>query len=115
MSRLTAVLLLSLGLLLPASLTAGSNSTKLHWQEGEILSRKTIPSGHSGIRYQYLYRLRGGDAHYVVVAKEPLNVELQTPMKYAPLRRHILIRDTDGRECKVRVVERSKRAFSLWR
>ncbi len=115
MSRLTTVLLLFLALLFPALLTAGSDSTKHRWEEGEILSRKTIPSGRGGIQYEYVYRLRGGDAHYVVVAKEPLKVGLRAPVKFAPLRRHVLIQDSDGRERKVSMLERRKRAFWRWK
>lgn len=111
MRRLTTVLMVSLALLFPTMLTAGSNTAKLRWQEGEILSRKTIPTGRSGIEYEYVYRLRGGDAHYVVVARQPLKLGPQTLVKFAPTRRHVWIQDADGKECKLSMVERRKRAF----
>jgi hypothetical protein len=114
MSRLAKSWLLSLAFLIPALLTAGTDP-KYHWQDGEIISRKTIPAGGSGIQYEYVYRLRGSGTHYVVIAKEPLKVGLRTPVKYAPLRRHIVIQDSDGRECKVRIRERSKTGFQAWR
>lgn len=113
MWRLTKILTLSLALLFPTLLTAGSNP-KHRWQEGEILSRKTVPTGRGGIEYEYVYRLRGGDAHYVVVTRQPLKVGLQTPIKFAPTRRHVWIQDTDGKERKLSMVERRKRAFGRW-
>jgi hypothetical protein len=114
MWRLTTVLMVSLALLLPTLLTAGSNSAKLRWQDGQILSRKTVPTGRGGIEYEYVYRLRGGDAHYVVVSRQPLKVGLQTPVKFATTRRHVWIQDADGKECKLSMVERRKRAFGRW-
>ena len=111
---LTAVWVLFLALLCPARLTAGSNSTTRRWQEGQLVSRKTIPAGN-GLRYKYVYRLRGGDAHYVVSAEEPLKLDRMVPVKFAPLRRHVLIQDSDGRECKLSMMERSKRAFGHWK
>lgn len=112
---LTAVWILFLALLFPARLAAGSNPTTHRWQEGQLISRKTIPDGRSGLRYKYVYRLRGGDAHYVVSAREPLKLELMVPVKFAPLRRHLLIQDSDGRECKLSMMERNKRAFGHWK
>jgi len=112
---LTAVCILFLALLLPARLTAGPDTTPHRWQEGELVSRKTIPVGHGGLRYKYVYRLLGSDARYIVAAKQPLKLDLMVPVKFAPLRRHLLIQDSDGRECKVSMVERDKRAFGRWK
>jgi len=106
---------LFLALLSPAGFAAGTNSTTHRWQEGELVSRKTIPAGRSGLRYKYVYRLRAGDARYVVAADQPLKVDLMVPVKFARLRRHLLIQDSDGKECKLSMVERDKRAFGRWK
>jgi hypothetical protein len=112
---LTAVCIVFLALLVPAPLAAGSNSTTHHWQEGEILSRKTVPVGHGGLRYRYVYRLRGRNARYIVASDEPLKLDLMVPVKFAPLRRHLLIQDSEGKEYKVWMMERDKREFGRWK
>jgi hypothetical protein len=115
MLRLTKILLLlSLAFLLPAQSTAGSN-TKYRWQEGEILSRKTIPTGRPGMEYSYVYRIRSGYAHYLVVARQPLNVELPAPVKFARNGRQVLIQDSNGKESKASMLEHRKRAFGRWK
>jgi hypothetical protein len=113
--RTMMVVWLSLALLFPALLLAGSNSTKHRWLEGEILSRKTVPNGRGGLQYHYVYRIRGGDMHYVVVAKEPLKLGLTGPVKFVPMRGHVLLQDSDGRECKLSMLERHKRAYRRWK
>ena len=67
-------------------------------------------SGH-----KYVYRLRGNDARYLVAANQPLKLDLMVPVKFAPLRRHLLIQDSDGKECKVSMVERDKTALGRWK
>ena len=112
--RFTAVCFF-LALSVPAPLAAGANTTPLRWQEGELVSRKTVPVGHGGLRYKYVYRLRGGSARYVVAADKPLNIELMVPVKFAPQRRHLLIQDSQGKECKLSMLERDKRDFGHWK
>lgn len=112
---LTAVWMLFLVLLFPARLTAGPDSTTHRWQEGELVSRKTIPVGRGGLRHKYVYRLRGRAARYIVAANQPLKLDLMVPVKFAPLRRHLLIQDSDGKECKVSMVERDKTALGRWK
>ncbi|HEY2012902.1 MAG TPA: hypothetical protein VGH38_05340 [Bryobacteraceae bacterium] len=106
---------LSLVLVVPAPLAAGTKIAPHRWQEGELISRKTIPTGSPGMEYKYVYRLRSSDAHYVIVAKEPLKVNLQVPIKFATGRRHVVIQDSDGQERKVSLRKKVRRAFGLWR
>lgn len=112
MWRLTVFLLL-MALLLPARLTAGTDLTEHRWQEGELVSRKTITLD-GGFRHRYVYRLRGGDTQYVVSAKEPLKLDLLVPVKFTAQRRHLLIVDSDGKECKVSMIRKNRRNFA-WR
>ena len=112
---LTSVSILLFALLLPSGLIAGSETTAHRWQEGELVSRKTIAVGRGGFRHKYVYRLRGTDARYVVAANQPLNMDLMVPLKFTTLRRHLLIQDADGKECKVSMVERDRTALGSWR
>jgi hypothetical protein len=100
-------------LLLPAGLAAGSDSARL-WQDGEIVSRKTVPSRRGGMEYRYVYRLESGSASYVVTTSEPLNVDLRVPVKICPAGKHMFIRETDGRERKVSMAHSGVRAVP-WR
>ena len=113
--RLTAVLMLFCSFLVPVRLTAGSGTTSLRWQDGEVVSRKTIPAHRTGLEYKYLYRLRSGDARYVVSTREPLKLELMAPVKFAPQGRSLVIKDADGRSCKAALIEKSKRDFRRWK
>jgi hypothetical protein len=112
--RLTAVWILFCSLLAPARLTAGSDTAALRWQDGEVVSRKTIPARRTGLDYKYIYRLRAGDARYVVSTREPLNVELMAPVRFAPQGRSLVIQDADGKSCKADLIKRSKRDFGRW-
>jgi hypothetical protein len=96
-------------------MTAGSDSTPHQWQEGELVSRKTISVGHGGLRYKYVYRLRGSNARYVVATNQPLKLDLMVPVKFAPVRRHLLIQDSDGKEYKLSMVLRDKTALGRWK
>jgi len=113
MQRLSAALIAFLAV--PATLLAGSDTSMPRWQEGELLSRKTVPTGHTAFRYKYLYRLRGTDARYVVAANQPLKIDLLVPVKFATQGHHLLIQDADGKECKVSMVARNRTVPGQWK
>jgi hypothetical protein len=113
MPRLTAALFALL--LAPAALTAGSDPAAVRWQQGELVSRKTVPVGHTAFRYKYVYRLHGADARYVVAANQPLKLDLLVPIKFAAVRHHLLIQDADGKERKLSMVARSKTSVGQWK
>jgi hypothetical protein len=83
------------------------------WQDGELLSRKTVPMGRTFLRNRFVYRVRGLNREYLVESQTPLRLDLYVPMKFSPDRRKIVIRDADGRECKVHILQRA--AVSLRR
>jgi hypothetical protein len=76
------------------------------WQDGELLSRRTVPMGRT-FKNLYVYRVRGLNREYVVESDIPLQLDLYVPMKFSPDRRQILIRDADGNERKVRILQRA--------
>jgi hypothetical protein len=88
--------------------TAEAVSTGPVWQEGELVSRKTVSVRHNTFRNQFLYRVQGGAVRYLVVSDEPLMLELHVPMRFAATRRHVLIQDLDGRERKTDIVRKLK-------
>jgi hypothetical protein len=98
-------------LLVPFAVLAGAPSRT--WQDGELLSRKTVPLGRTFLRNRYVYRVRGLNREYVVVSETPLNSDLYVPIKFSPDHRQILIQDADGREHKVHILQRA--AVSLRR
>ncbi|HUD13163.1 MAG TPA: hypothetical protein VMQ56_05870 [Terracidiphilus sp.] len=91
-------------LLVPLAVLAAPSRT---WQDGELLSRKTVPLGRTFLRNRYVYRVRGLNREYVVVSETPLNADLYVPIKFSPDRRQILIQDADGREHKVHILQRA--------
>src|ERR1700687_5423902 len=105
MLRLVA-LTLSFSLLGLSQLTSESKSKTRPWQEGELVSRKTIPVGHT--RYQYVYRLRGSDVRCLIVLKEPLKLDLHVPIKFSVRRRNIVIQDSDGVQRKTVILEQRR-------
>ena len=80
--------------------TARATSIDRVWQEGELVSRKTVPVGHDIFRNQFIYRVQGGSTRYVVASDEPLKLDLHVPMRFTVGRRHVVIRDLDGHEHK---------------
>jgi hypothetical protein len=76
------------------------------WQEGELVSRRTIPVGHDIFQKQFVYRVRGGTARYLVVSNEPLKLDLHVPMRFAVTRRHLVIQDLDGSEHKTAILQK---------
>ena len=90
-------------LLVPASLDAGVVPRR--WQDGEILFRKTVSTGHAYVRKQYVYRVRAFDRTYLVVSDTALHLDLYVPMRFSADRRHLFIQDADGQECKAAILQ----------
>lgn len=100
--RLTIAAVL-FALLVPASLDAGV--VQRRWQDGEILSRKTVSTGHAYLHKQYVYRVKGFNRSYLVVSNTPLSLDLYVPMRFSADRRHLFIQDANGQECKAAILQ----------
>ena len=90
-----------------APVMALSGAPGRSWQEGELLSRKTVPMGRTFLRNRYIYRVRGPNREYLVESGVPLQLGLYVPMRFSPDHRQILIQDADGHEYKVRILQRA--------
>ena len=101
-------MLIGVALLSLTQSTAQAASTGQVWQEGELVSRKTVPVGHDVFQKQFVYRVQAGTARYVVVSDEPLRLDLHVPMRFSVTRRHLLIRDLDGSERRTAILRRLK-------
>jgi hypothetical protein len=88
--------------------TARATSQGQVWQDGELVSRRTIPVGHDIFQKQFVYRVQGGTARYVVVSIEPLKLDLHVPMRFTATRRHLVIQDLDGSEHKTSILKKLK-------
>jgi hypothetical protein len=88
--------------------TASATSNGQVWQDGELVSRKTIPVGHDIFQKQFVYRVQGGTARYVVVSDEPLKLDLHVPMRFSVHRRHLVIQDLDGSEHRTAILKTLK-------
>ena len=77
------------------------------WQDGELLSRRTVPMGRTFVKNRYVYRVRGLNREYVVESDTPLQLDLFVPMKFSRDGRQILIQDADGNQRKVRILQRA--------
>jgi hypothetical protein len=77
------------------------------WQDGELLSRKTVPIGRTFLRNAYVYRVRGLNQEYLVMSETPLELDLYVPMKFSRDHRQILIQDAGGNERKVQILRRA--------
>jgi hypothetical protein len=86
--------------------TARATSHVRVWQDGVLVSRKTVPVGRNTFQNQFIYRVRGGTARYVVVSDEPLKLDLHVPMRFAVTRRHLVIQDVDGSEHKTAILQK---------
>src|ERR1039457_1571780 len=75
-----------LALLVPASLDAAALPRR--WQDGEILSRKTVSTGRTYLRKQYVYRVKAFNRSYLVVADTPLHLDLYVPMRFSRSEEH---------------------------
>src|SRR5580658_5686383 len=98
---------LGVGLIVLASVTALPASSTRSWQDGELLSRKTVPMGRTFVKNRYVYRVRGLNSDYLVESEAPLQLDLYVPMKFFPDHRQILIQDADGNERKVHILQRA--------
>jgi hypothetical protein len=92
-------------LLAPAGALAAAPGRS--WQDGELLSRKTVPMGRTFLKNRYVYRMRGLNREYLVESPTPLQLDLYVPIKFSSDRRQILIRDAEGHECKVHILQRA--------
>ena len=92
-----------LGLTQPA---AGATANGQVWQQGELVSRRTIPVGHDVFQKQFVYRVQAGTARYVVVSDEPLKLDLHVPMRFTLTRKHLVIQDLDGSERKTAILQK---------
>jgi len=101
-------MLIGVALLSLTQSTARAASDGQVWQEGELVSRKTVPVGHDVFQKQFVYRVQAGTARYVVVSDEPLRLDLHVPMRFSVTRRHLLIRDLDGSERRTAILRRLK-------
>jgi hypothetical protein len=90
-------------LLVPASLDAAV--VPRSWQDGEILSRKTVSTGRTYLRKQYVYRVKAFNRSYLVVSDTALHLDLYVPMRFSAGRRHLFIQDGDGQECKAAILQ----------
>ena len=98
---------LVLVLLLAAPVGSLSAAEARSWQDGELLSRKTVPMGRTFLHNRYVYRVRSLNRDYLVVAETPLHLDLHVPMKFSPAGRQIWIQDADGHEQKVQILQRA--------
>ena len=93
--------------LLPAALPANSGTRPGQWQEGEILSRKTVLPGNHGNRTRYVYRIRSGNLEYTVRFDQPLSAAPYVPLKFSVNRKHMVVKDADGSELRAAILNRS--------
>jgi hypothetical protein len=99
-------MLIGIALLGFARWTIGATPHSRVWQDGELVSRRTVPVGRNAFQNQFVYRVRGGTARYLVVSDEPLKLDLHVPMRFAVTRRHLLIQDVDGSERRTAILQK---------
>jgi hypothetical protein len=94
-------------LLLPFSgkMAAASDMPNRHWQEGEILSRKTVPTGRR-TRTRYVYRIKSGLVRYTARSDEPLSMAAYTPLKFSVAHGHLFVQDAEGLEWEASVLKK---------
>src|SRR5580658_10615934 len=98
---------LGVGLIVLASVTALPASSTRSWQDGELLSRKTVPMGRTFVKNRYVYRVRGLNREYLVESETPLQLDLYVPIKISADRRQIVIQDSEGHQFKVHILQRA--------
>jgi len=86
--------------------TARATSHDRVWQDGVLVSRRTVPAGRNTFQNQFIYRVRGGTARYVVVSDERLKLDLHVPMRFAVIRKYLVIQDADGTERKAAILQK---------
>jgi hypothetical protein len=97
---------LLIALLFPARMSGG-NLRNLVWQEGELASRKTVLVDRATLHKHYVYRVQSVAVRYIVVSDMLIYSELHAPVQFAVTRKHLFIRDAEGRECKTAILEKS--------
>jgi hypothetical protein len=107
-------MLIGIALLGLTQWTASANSHDRVWQDGELVSRKTVPVGHNTFQNQFVYRVQGGTARYVVVSDEPLKLDLHVPMRFTISRRHLVIQDVDGSERETAILRKLANMSHGW-
>jgi hypothetical protein len=98
---------LGVAVLLLGSVTGLSAATTRSWQDGELLSRRTVPMGRTFLKNRYVYRVRGLNREYLVESETPLQLDLYVPMKFSTDRRQIVIQDSEGHQFKVHILQRA--------
>ena len=99
-------LVLSIALLLLAPLEVPAGTPIRLWLDGELLSRKTVPVGRTFVKNEYVYRVRGFNCTYLVVAEQPLQMDLYVPMKFSAVRKQLFMQDAEGKEYKARILQK---------
>lgn len=94
MYRRSVILCIAIATLAPAAWSAKDRL----WQEGELVSKRTVPADRRDLQNRYIYRIRAGTARYLVALDQPLELDFLVPMRFSVGRRHMLIQDTDGAE-----------------
>jgi hypothetical protein len=100
-------LALGVGVFLLTSVAALPAETTRSWQNGELLSRKTVPMGRTFVKNRYVYRVRGPHREYLVESQTPLTLDLFVPIKISPDHGQILIQDADGHQYKAHILRRA--------
>jgi hypothetical protein len=98
---------LILGIVSLCSLPMAAKPKDRSWQEGEVTWRKTVTMDHAQSRHEYVYRIRCHDRRYLIVLKQPLHVTLYSPLAFAATRRHVFVRDEDGKEREASILQKS--------
>ena len=104
MSRL---MLMALLLVAPGLFAAGPGSPDRPWQDGEIVSRRTVFAGAHHARTSYVYRIRSGAAQYRARFDQPLSLGLYAPLRFSVTRGHLFVQDADGSQLKASLLKKS--------
>jgi hypothetical protein len=99
-------MLIGIALLGFARWTIGATPHSRVWKDGELVSRRTVPVGRNTFQNQFVYRVQGGTARYVVVSDEPLKLDLHVPMRFTVSRKHLVIQDLDGSERETAILRK---------
>ena len=86
---------------------ATPGTPKQPWQEGEILSRKTILPSHHHARTSYVYRIKGGGMQYRARFDQPLSLGMYAPLKFSVNHGHLFVQDADGSQKKASILKKS--------
>ena len=95
-------------LLLLLPLLCASATEKQLWQEGEILSRKTVIAGHRNPRTAYVYRIKAGGREYLARFDQPLAIGPYAPVKFSVTRKNLFVQNEDGSELKAELLQKTE-------